>query len=101
MILRVLDRRPEAVIVEFLEQPRDRRPFHVVLVERLDGGEPRGGTGKRAGLGHCAGALAAACAARKGPSAAATSLPASHGAKWPALVRRTIVRSSTSLSRPS
>ena len=29
------------MIVEFLEQARDGVPFHLLLVERLDGGEAR------------------------------------------------------------
>ena len=69
VIGRVLDRRAEPVIVEFLEQAGERRAFHLLLVERLDRGEASGGTRTGTGLGHCAGALAAAWAARKGSSA--------------------------------
>src|SRR4029077_11266950 len=68
----ILDRRPEPVIVEFLEQSRQRRAFHFLLVERLDGGKPGGGTRTGTRLGHQPSALAAASPARKGPSAAAT-----------------------------
>ena len=49
MILLVLDRRAEPVVVEFLEQAGQRRAFHVLLVQRLDGGEPGGGTRTGAG----------------------------------------------------
>src|SRR5918998_2084142 len=101
-ILRVLDQRPEAVIVEFLEQPGDRSRLHFLLVQRLDRGEAgrgtRAGTG---GTGHQAAAVAAACPARKGPSASATGPGVSHGAKWPASGNRTMARSSTSRSSPS
>ena len=44
VILGVFDRRSEAVVVEFLDQPRRRRALHVLLVERLDGGEAGRGT---------------------------------------------------------
>ncbi len=47
---RVLDRRAEPMIVELMEQLRQRRAFHFHLVERLHGGEPRGRAGLRAGL---------------------------------------------------
>ena len=47
----VLDRRSEPVLVELVEQAGQRRAFHLHLVERLDGGEPGGGAGERAG-GH-------------------------------------------------
>src|SRR5438067_9358582 len=101
----VLDRRSEAMVVELLQQPGQGRALHLLLVKRLDGGEARRrtrtGTGTGTGLGHAAGAVASASAARKGSSAAATSAPASHGAKWPASGRRSIERSSTSSSRPS
>src|SRR5215471_14098139 len=101
MIGLVLDGRPKTVIVKFLQQARRRRTLHLLLVERLHGGEARGGTRTGSSLGHLAGAVAAAWPARKGSSAAATSSPASHGAKCPASGRRTTVRSSTSSSSPS
>src|SRR5438045_745525 len=101
MVLSVLDRGSEPVVVEFLQQAREGRAFHVLLVQRLDGGEASRGTRTGTGLAHAAGALAVAAAARKGRRAVATSSPASHGAKWPASGRRTMVESSTSLSSPS
>src|SRR4051794_19799864 len=101
MILRVLDGRAEPVIVEFLDQARQRRAFHLLLVKRLDRGKARGGTRSGPGLAHAAGAVASTWAARKGSSAEATSSGASHGAKWPAPGSRTIVKPSTSASRPS
>src|SRR5437868_12479802 len=103
VIAGVFDRRPQTVIVEFLDQARDRRPLHLMLVKRLDRGEARGGTrtGTGTSLGHAAGALAFVCPARKGASACATSSGASHGAKWPASGKRTTRKSSTSASRPS
>ncbi len=59
MILLVLDGRAEPVVVELLEQAGQRRAFHVLLVQRLDGGEPGGGTRTGAG-GHRRQRLAAA-----------------------------------------
>jgi hypothetical protein len=41
--VRILDRRSKAMLMEFVQQAGEGRPFHVVLVERLDRGEPRGG----------------------------------------------------------
>src|SRR6185312_3187171 len=68
----VLDCRPKAMIVKFLEEAGEGSALHLLLVKRLNGREARGGTRTGAGLGHCAAALAAACPARKGRSAAAT-----------------------------
>jgi hypothetical protein len=42
MIGLVLDRRSEAVLVEFVEEPLEGSSLHLLLVERLDGSEPRG-----------------------------------------------------------
>ena len=50
-IFGILDRRAEPVLVEFVEQRRERRAFHLLLIQRLDGGEPRGGAGPGAGVG--------------------------------------------------
>src|SRR3954469_17525402 len=44
VIMLVLNDCAEPVVVKFLEQASDCRALHVVLVERLDGGEARGGT---------------------------------------------------------
>ena len=54
MILRVLDHRAEAVIMEFLEQAGQRRALHFLLVERLHGGKPRRGARTGTGLAHAA-----------------------------------------------
>src|SRR3546814_20510123 len=53
-IFDILDRRAEAVMVEFVEQGRERSLLHLLLVKRLHGGEPRGGPRFRAGgcVGH-------------------------------------------------
>ena len=53
-IFDAVDRRAEPVLVEFVEQGGDRRRLHLLLVERLDGGEPGGGAGEGAfgGGGH-------------------------------------------------
>src|SRR4249919_2765911 len=101
VIGRVLDGRAQSVVVELGKQSRQRRAFHLLLVERLDGGKARSGTRTGTGLSHEALAVAAACPARKGSSADATSSAASHGAKCPASGSRTIVRFVTSLSSPS
>src|SRR5438270_6181097 len=101
VIAGILDRRPEPVIVKFLEQPGQGRALHLLLVERLNCGEAGGGSRTGTGLAHAGAALASVLAARKGPSAAATSSPASHGAKWPAPGRRSMLRSSTKSTRPS
>jgi hypothetical protein len=56
VLLLVLDCRAEPMIVEFLEQTAKGRAFHFLLVQRLDCGEPRGGTGFRScGGSHLAG----------------------------------------------
>jgi hypothetical protein len=45
--------RAEPVVVKFLQQPRERRVFHLLLVERLDGCKAGGGAGSGAGSrGH-------------------------------------------------
>ena len=44
-IFGVLDDRADAVLVELVDELRDRRRFHLVLVERLHGGEAGGGAG--------------------------------------------------------
>jgi hypothetical protein len=49
VILLVLDRRAEPVVVEFLQQARERRALHLLLIQRLHGGEPRGGAGLGSG----------------------------------------------------
>ena len=48
-IFDVLDGRAEPVVVEFVEQVRERSPLHLVLIERLHRGEPRGGAGLERG----------------------------------------------------
>src|SRR3546814_11142999 len=44
-------------VMKFVEQHGDRGALHLMLVERLDGGEARGGAGPRAGRseGGCGG----------------------------------------------
>ncbi len=42
-IFDILDGRADAVIVEFVEQRRQRSLFHVMLIKRLNGGKARGG----------------------------------------------------------
>ena len=49
-VLLVLDLRAQAVLVELVEQPRHRGLLHLELVERLDRGEPRGGSRLRGRL---------------------------------------------------
>ena len=44
-VLVALNLRAEPVAVKFIEQLRERRAFHVDLIKRLDGSEPRGGAG--------------------------------------------------------
>src|SRR3954469_10918521 len=44
VIMFVLDHCAEPMVVKFLEKTSNRRALHVMLVERLDGGEARGGT---------------------------------------------------------
>ena len=53
-IFDAVDRRAEPVVVEFVEQRGDRDRLHLLLIERLHGGEPGGGAGERAfgGGGH-------------------------------------------------
>src|SRR6185312_13471479 len=68
MIGLVLDRRAEPMLVKFVEEPRHRSPFHLLLVERLDGGEPCGGARDRTGSGHAVRAVASEVATRKGRS---------------------------------
>ena len=50
-IFGVLDRRAEPVLMEFMEQRGNPGALHLMLVERLDGGEARGGAGFRSGGG--------------------------------------------------
>ena len=53
-IFDIVDGGAEPVVMEFVQQRRERRPLHLLLVERLHGGEPGGGAGERAfrGGGH-------------------------------------------------
>src|SRR6185369_5236987 len=81
VILLVLDGRPEPMLVELVEQARQRRALHLLLVKRLDRREAGGGARTGSNVTHAAGAIAGASSARKGSSAAATSAGASHGAK--------------------
>ena len=90
VIAGVLDRRAKPMIVEFLEQPGQRRALHLLLVQRLDGGEAGGGTRTGTGLAHAAAAVAAASAQGRARARRRPSSPASHGAKWPASGRRSM-----------
>ncbi len=44
VIMLVLDHRAEPMVVEFLEQARDGRLLHLLLIDRLDGSEARRGS---------------------------------------------------------
>ena len=102
MIMRVLDHRAEPMVVEFLEQARDRRALHLLLVERLDGGEPGGGARTGAGLGHRLGHVAAALSRKEGHERGGDlrrPLPTARSGRR--RQARTTVRSSTISSSPS
>src|SRR3546814_8334070 len=47
----IVDGGAQPVVMKFVEQHGDRGALHLMLVERLDGGEARGGAGPRAGGG--------------------------------------------------
>ena len=103
--------------MEFVKQGGDLRPFHFLLIERLDGGQTGGGTGSGAGGGsghgggiympaaapkplYASGLLSPTCdcpvSAMKSRIASTIGSGCSHGTKWPASTMVTILRSSTS-----